>query len=71
MALKRNRNAGGKSTIRKPKVRNPGGEARARADDPDAVDPSDIDIVKLEFLEIEISPATRARLRARRRHRRA
>jgi len=47
-------------------VRSPGSEERALATDPDAVDPAEIDLKKLEFIEMEMSPALRARIRARR-----
>ena len=36
------------------------------ATDPDAVDPSEIDLDTVEFIEMEMSPSLRARLRARR-----
>jgi predicted DNA binding CopG/RHH family protein len=64
--MKRNTNVGGRSTVKKRKARNPGSEARALAMDPDAVDPSTIDLATLESLELEMSPALRARIRARR-----
>ncbi len=47
-------------------MRNPGSEGRALETDPDAVDPAEIDLKKLEFIEMEMSPALRARIRARR-----
>lgn len=63
--MKRNTNVGGRSTVRKPRVRNPSSEARALANDPDAIDPLTIDPKQLDFIELEMSPALRARIRAR------
>jgi predicted DNA binding CopG/RHH family protein len=58
-------NVGGKSIAKKPKVKSPGSEARAIANDPDAIDPLGIDPKALDFIELQMSSVLRAQVRAR------
>lgn len=60
--MKRKTSVGGKRTVRKPRVQNPGSEARALATDVDAVDPESIDPKDLDFVQFELSHALRKQI---------